>query len=125
MGLLVFPKIYRYSSNLIQDCLELPHVLIARAKGVGPWRLLSWHVVPVAVPQLIALVGVSISMGLGALLPVEVFCDLPGIGQLVWSAAQSRDLPLLVNLTLVVSCLTIGAIMAFDQLGRLAGRSPA
>jgi peptide/nickel transport system permease protein len=125
VGLLVFPKIYCYSRNLIQDCLELPHVVVARAKGVGPWRLLSWHVVPLAVPQLIALVGVSISMGLGALLPVEVFCDLPGIGQLAWTAAQARDLPLLVNLTLVVSCLTFGAMMGCDQLRRLAGRVAA
>lgn len=125
VGLLVFPKIYRYSRNLIEDCLELPHVVVARAKGVGPWRLLSWHVVPVAVPQLVALFGVSISLALGALLPVEVFCDLPGIGQLAWTAAQARDLPLLVNLTLVVSCLTIGAIMCCDQLRRFAGREAA
>jgi peptide/nickel transport system permease protein len=125
VGLLVFPKIYRYSRNLIEACLELPHVVVARAKGVGPWRLLSWHVVPVAVPQLVALFGVSISLALGALLPVEVFCDLPGIGQLAWTAAQARDLPLLVNLTLVVSCLTIGAIMCCDQLRRFAGREAA
>jgi peptide/nickel transport system permease protein len=125
VGLLVFPKIYRYSQNLIQECLELPHVVIARAKGMGPWRLLSWHIVPVAIPQLIALVGVSISMGLGALLPVEVFCDLPGIGQLAWTAAQARDLPLLVNLTLVISCLTIGAVVCCDQLRRFAGRVKA
>ncbi|HWG86195.1 MAG TPA: ABC transporter permease [Candidatus Acidoferrales bacterium] len=122
VGLLVFPKIYRYSRNLMEECLGLPHIVVARAKGVGPWRLLSWHVVPIAIPQLIALVGVSISLGLGALLPVEVFCDLHGIGQLAWTAAQSRDLPLLVNLTFVVSCLTIGAIMCCDQLRRLAGR---
>ncbi|HET9183982.1 MAG TPA: ABC transporter permease [Candidatus Angelobacter sp.] len=122
VGLLVFPKVYRYTGNLIQNCLELPHVVVARAKGVGPWRLLTWHVVPVAIPQLIALVGVSISIGLGALLPVEVLCDVPGIGQLVWTAAQARDLPLLVNLTLVVSCLTIGATMASDQLRRVTGR---
>lgn len=125
VGLLVFPKIYRYTRNLIEECLEMPHTVVARAKGVGPWRLLSWHVVPIAIPQLIALVGVSISMGLGALLPVEVFCDLHGIGQLAWTAAQSRDLPLLVNLTLVVSCLTIGAIMCCDQLRRVVGRAAA
>jgi peptide/nickel transport system permease protein len=125
VGLLVFPKIYRYARNLMEECLEMPHIVVARAKGVGRWRLLGWHVVPVAFPQLIALVGVSISIGLGALLPVEVFCDVPGIGQLAWTAAQSRDLPLLVNLTLVISCLTIGAIMCCDQFRRMAGRVAA
>jgi peptide/nickel transport system permease protein len=125
VGLLVLPKIYRYARNLMEQCLKLPHIVVARAKGVGRWRLLGWHVVPVAFPQLIALVGVSISIGLGALLPVEVFCDVPGIGQLAWTAAQSRDLPLLVNLTLVISCLTIGAIMCCDHFRRMAGRVAA
>ena len=106
-ALLVFPKIYRYSSNLLGESYELPHVMMARAKGAGRWRILFWHVAPTAWPQLLALLGVSISIAIGVLLPIEVVCDLPGIGQLAWQAAQSRDLPLLVNLTVVVTFLTV------------------
>lgn len=113
-ALLVFPKIYRYCHNLLQQSYELPHVLTARAKGAGPWRVLGWHVVPAALPQLLALVGVSISIVIGVLLPIEVVCDVPGIGQLAWQAAESRDLPLLVNLTLVVAFVTVCATMLSD-----------
>ena len=108
-ALLVFPKIYRYSSNLLGECYALPHVLTAHAKGAGRSRILFWHVAPSAWPQLLALLGVSISIALGVLLPIEVVCDLPGIGQLAWQAAQSRDLTLLVNLTVVVTFLTVMA----------------
>jgi peptide/nickel transport system permease protein len=108
-ALLVFPKIYRYSSNLLGECYALPHVLTARAKGAGRTRILFWHVAPSAWPQLLALLGVSISIALGVLLPIEAVCDLPGIGQLAWQAAQSRDLTLLVNLTVVVTFLTVMA----------------
>ncbi|HEY6349699.1 MAG TPA: ABC transporter permease [Candidatus Angelobacter sp.] len=117
-ALLVFPKIYRYCQNLLQQSYGLPHVLTARAKGAGPWRVLTWHVAPTALPQLLALVGVSISIVIGVLLPIEVICDVPGIGQLAWQAAQSRDLPLLVNLTLVVAFVTVCATMLSDAARR-------
>ena len=124
-ALLVFPKIYRYVQNLLQQSSEMPHVLTARAKGAGPWRVLAWHVAPIALPQMIALVGVSISIGIGVLLPIEVVSDVAGIGQLAWHAAQSRDLPLLVNLTMVVTFVTVCATLISDAAQRGLTRSAA
>jgi len=124
-ALLVFPKIYRYVQNLLQQSCEMPHVLTARAKGAGPWRVLAWHVAPIALPKMIALVGVSISIGIGVLLPIEVVSDVDGIGQLAWHAAQSRDLPLLVNLTMVVTFVTVCATLISDAAQRGFTRSAA
>jgi ABC-type dipeptide/oligopeptide/nickel transport system permease component len=124
-ALLVFPKIYRYSSNLLRESYDRPHVLTALAKGAGRWRILFWHVAPSAWPQLLALMGVSISIAIGILLPIEVVCDLPGIGQLAWQAAESRDLPLLVNLTVVVTFLTVVATTLSGALQRGSLRSTA
>lgn len=123
-ALLVFPKIYRYCQNILERSYEFPHVLTARAKGAGSWRILMWHVAPTALPQLLALTGVSISIVIGVLLPIEVICDVPGIGQLAWQAAQSRDLPLLVNLTLVIAFITVCATMLSDAVGRQFIRTP-
>ncbi|HSK43540.1 MAG TPA: ABC transporter permease [Candidatus Binatia bacterium] len=124
-ALLVFPKIYRYAKNLLQQSSAMPHVLTARAKGAGPWRVLAWHVAPIALPQLIALVGVSISIGIGVLLPIEVVSDVAGIGQLAWHAAQARDLPLLVNLTMVVTFVTVCATLISDAAQHGLNRSIA
>jgi len=124
-ALLLFPKIYRYTQNLLQQSAEMPHVLTARARGAGTWRILAWHVAPIALPQLIALVGVSISIGIGVLLPIEVVSDVAGIGQLAWHAAQSRDLPLLVNLTMVVTFLTVCATLISDAAQHGFRRSAA
>lgn len=122
-ALLVFPKIYRYAQNLLQQSSGMPHVLTARAKGAGPWRVLAWHVAPIALPQMIALVGVSISIGIGVLLPIEVISDVAGIGQLAWHAAQARDLPLLVNLTMIVTFATVCATLISDAAQRGLSRS--
>jgi peptide/nickel transport system permease protein len=114
LGLIVFPKIFHYSRNLLLRSASLPHVLTARAKGLGGFRVFLWHVLPVAAPQLLALAGVSASLAFAAAIPVEVLCDLPGIGQLAWQAALGRDLVLLVNLTMIVTLITLLANSAAD-----------
>jgi ABC-type dipeptide/oligopeptide/nickel transport system permease component len=118
-ALLVFPKIYRYCHNLLRESYNLPHVLTARAKGAGSLRVLVWHVLPTILPQVLALFGVSVSLALTALLPIEVICDVAGIGQLAWQAAEGRDLTLLVGLTLVVTLLSVSA-NTFSDLARQA-----
>jgi len=116
IALIVFPKIFGYSRNLLAKAYALPHILAARARGLGELRILARHVLPVAGPQLIALAGITISMALGAAIPVESLCGLPGIGQLAWQAALSRDLPLLVNLTMLVTVVTLLANSSADVM---------
>jgi len=116
LGLIVFPKVFRYTRNLLEHSASLPHVLTARAKGLGGFRLLLWHILPVTAPQLLALAGVSVSLAFAAAIPVEVVCDLPGIGQLAWKAALGRDLELLVNLTMIVTMVTLLANSAADLM---------
>ncbi len=116
IALIVFPKIYRYSRNLLTKAYALPHITAAQARGLGEMRILAWHVLPVVGPQLIALAGITISLALGASIPVESLCGLPGIGQLAWQAALSRDLPLLVNLTVLVTLVTLLANSSADVM---------
>ena len=125
IGLLLTPKIFAYTRNLLQHGYGLPHVLTARSKGVGEWRVLLWHVIPPAAPQILALAGVSVSVAVGAAIPIEALCDQPGIGQLAWQAALARDLVLLVNLTLIVTLITVIANSISDMIGEGLRRGQA
>ena len=118
LSLVVFPKVFRYSRSLLARSSSLPHVLTARAKGLGNMRVLAWHILPTAAPQLVALAGVSLSLAFAAAIPVEALCDLPGIGQLAWKAALGRDVELLVNLTMIVTLVTLLANSASDLAGQ-------
>jgi peptide/nickel transport system permease protein len=109
LGLVIFPKVFRYSRNLLARSAALPHVLTARAKGLGNMRVLIWHILPAAAPQLMALAGVSVSLAFTAAIPMEALCDIPGIGQLAWKAALDRDVALLINLTMIVALVTLVA----------------
>jgi len=116
LALIVFPNIFRYARNLLVRSAASPHVLTARAKGLGNFAVFFWHILRPAAPQLLALAGVSVSIAFTASIPVEALCDLPGIGQLAWKAALSRDLYLLVTLTMIVAVVTLGANSIADLL---------
>ena len=118
LGLVVFPKIFRYSRNLLGRSAGLPHVLTARAKGLGNMRVLVWHILPASAPQLVALLGVTVGIAFTAAIPMEALCDIPGIGQLAWKAALGRDVALLVNLTMIVTLITLVANSVSDMMGR-------
>ena len=108
IAVITLPKLFRYQYNILAQAIAQPCVLAARARGVGSNRILFRHVIPVAWHPLVALLGVSASMALGAAIPLEALSDSPGMGQLAWQAALNRDLPLLTSITLFVTLLTVG-----------------
>jgi len=118
IGLIIFPKVFRYARNLLLRSSKQPHVLTARAKGLSDVRVFLYHILPSAGPQLLALAGVSVSLAFGAAIPVEVLCGLPGIGQLAWQAALARDLQLLVSLTMIITVITLVANSASGLLNK-------
>src|SRR5262249_16777185 len=108
----IFPKVFRYTRNLLDHAYTQPYVTAARARGVGSASIIFRHVLPLVGAPILALAGVSLSMAFGAAIPIEALCDSPGVGQLAWQAAMNRDLPLIVNLTLVLTLITV----AFNSL---------
>ncbi|HET7442891.1 MAG TPA: ABC transporter permease [Terriglobales bacterium] len=125
LALIVLPNVFRYSRNLLVRSASQPHVLMAQAKGLGSARILFRHILLPVAPQLLALAGVSVSLALTAAIPVEALCDLPGLGQLAWKAALGRDLYLLVNLTMIVTVVTLLANSASDVFTRTLRGNPA
>jgi peptide/nickel transport system permease protein len=105
----IFPRVYRYSQTLLSESLAKPQVLAAAARGIPQTAILWRYVLPPAIAPLAALLGVSITLAFGAAIPVEVVCDVPGLGQLAWKAAMARDLPLLAAMTLLVTGITLTA----------------
>jgi len=122
IALVVFPKVFRFSRNLLIKTYAMPHVLTAKARGLSRLRILGWHVVPNIAGPMLALAGVTVSIAFGAAIPVEVVCDYPGLGQLAWKAALARDVPLLVNLTLIIALVTVAANSFSDLVSATATR---
>jgi peptide/nickel transport system permease protein len=109
IGFAVFPQALRYAGNILISSGSAEHVLAARARGVGTGRILLFHILGPVRPQIAALAGMAVTIAFGASIPIEALCDQPGIGQLAWQAALARDLPVLVDVTVLVAVVTGGA----------------
>jgi peptide/nickel transport system permease protein len=118
IAVVVFPRLFSYIRNLLVRAYDQPYVLAARARGLSSGVILCRHVLPLAAPALLALLGVSFAISFGAAIPIEALCDSPGLGQLAWQAALSRDLPLIVNVTLIVALVMLAANSLADLVGR-------
>ena len=123
VGLVVFPRLHRYVRVLLLRSYGQPHVLAARACGLRPRTIFWRHALPVAAPPLLALLGVSFAIAFGAAIPIEAICDSPGLGQLAWQAALSRDLPLITNVTLIICTVMLAANFLADLAGRALARN--
>jgi peptide/nickel transport system permease protein len=103
LSLLIAAREFKFLRSLLEGAWRSPHLLLARAQGLGAWALVRAHIVPNIAAQLCALTTLSIVTALGALVPVEAIFNVPGVGQLAWSAVMNRDLPVLVATSLLMA----------------------
>lgn len=81
----ILPRVYPHVYEQVRSALAKPHVVMARARGVPAARLFWFHIAPGTLMPLTALAGVSVTVALGASIPIEALADSPGIGQLAWA----------------------------------------
>jgi peptide/nickel transport system permease protein len=103
----------RYMRSSAIESLAQDYIRTARAKGVRRRSILLGHMLRNSLLPIVTLVGLSVpSLIAGNLITESVF-NYPGIGLLFWTAAQSRDYPTLLALTMVVALATVlGSLLA-------------
>jgi peptide/nickel transport system permease protein len=117
MTLLVAARDFKFLDRILRGAWREPHLMQARAQGISAFRLIYAHILPGIAPQLLALATLSIVTALSALVPVEVIFSVPGLGQLAWSAAMNRDLPVLLAVTMIMAIAVTVAGMPGDRAG--------
>ena len=100
LSLLIAAREFKFLRTLFEGAWRSPHLLQGRAQGLTWGALVRMHILPTVSTQVWALVTLSIVTALGALVPIEVIFNVPGVGQLAWSAVMNRDLPVLVVVSL-------------------------
>jgi peptide/nickel transport system permease protein len=121
MTLLLAARDFKFLDRILRKTWRDPHLLQARAQGITTFRLVCAHIFPSIASQLLALVTLSIVTALSALVPVEVIFSVPGLGQLAWSAAMNRDLPVLLAITIIMAIAVTVSGMASSSKGEWQG----
>jgi peptide/nickel transport system permease protein len=112
----VFPRVFPHVHQQLCAGLDKPHVVMAQARGLSWARVFFWHILPATLLPIVALAGVSVTLALGASIPVEALADSPGLGSLAWRAALGRDIPVLVTITLLLTTVTVLANLVSETI---------
>ncbi len=83
------------------------YVRTARAKGLPELQVVSGHVVRNSLLPLVTVIGLSLTTLIEGAFFVELILGIPGIGQLGFQAAQSRDYDVILALVLVIAAAFI------------------
>lgn len=117
MAVLVAARDFKLLYRILRAAWRQPHVLHARVQGFAPLAILRVHLLPVLSRELLALAMMSFVVAISALVPVEVIFNVSGLGQLAWTAALNRDMPVLVAATAILAAC-IGLAELFTDPSR-------
>ncbi len=93
----------RMTRASLLDALGQDHVMVARAKGLAPLRVLvRYGLRPAALP-LLTLIGLQLGALLAGAIITETIFAWPGLGRLTVQAILSRDYPLAQGCVLVIA----------------------
>jgi peptide/nickel transport system permease protein len=84
------------------------YILMAKAKGLPPWRVLLQHALRPSSFTLITVLGIQIGRHLGEAVIVETIFALPGIGRLMVDSIYARDYQMVQGCVLLI---TIGYVV--------------
>ncbi len=97
--------LYRVARNEFVTTLQEDFIQVARAKGLPLSYILWRHALRPAMPQILTVMGLSLTYMLAGSFVVESYFAVPGIGWTVLTAVKSHDLPLvqaILSLTVVI-----------------------
>jgi len=94
--------------------LEQDYIAFAQARGVGPVRIITRYALRNSAGPIITAGGLILGVVLtGAVLVEQVFA-LPGIGSLLVTSVESKDVPVVQGFTLLAAAILIGANFLID-----------
>jgi peptide/nickel transport system permease protein len=106
----------RFIRANMQEVIRQDYIRTARAKGLGPIRVLCQHAFRNTLIPLVTLIGLTLPALLSGSVIIEYIFQWPGMGRLFFESIRERDYPTLMGLTLMFSVLTLAGQLLADVL---------
>jgi peptide/nickel transport system permease protein len=117
---IAFPLFCFYTRFLRGDLVDQLHgedyITTARAKGIGPWQVLVRHAFRNSAFGLITVVGLNLGTLIGGTVIIEQIFALPGMGQLLLQAINTRDFVVVQGCVVVFAVVAVVANLVADLL---------
>ncbi len=101
------------------EVLRNDYIRTARAKGMPEWRVILKHGLRNAILPIVAMIGLDVGIFMSGVVVVENVFGWPGVGQLMWQAIQSLDIPIIMGVTIVAACFIVIGNLIADMISPL------
>jgi peptide/nickel transport system permease protein len=106
----------RVTRSSMLEVINREYVTTARAKGLDDRRVIWGHALKNAMLPVVTVMGVQMGYLLGGSILVETVFSWPGLGNQLFRAIGSRDLPLVQGGVMLVSAIFVFLNLAIDLL---------
>ncbi|MEU6138807.1 ABC transporter permease [Streptomyces sp. NPDC047081] len=119
LAIVMAAYIVRMARTSVIDVMASEYVTTARLKGLSTWRVVTRHALPSALLPTLHVIALNVAWLVGGVAVVENVFNYPGIGKLMLSSVQNRDLPVVQAVALISAVVYVVCNLAAD-LGAMA-----
>ncbi|MEX0793357.1 MAG: ABC transporter permease [Pirellulaceae bacterium] len=106
----------RFVKSNMMEVVQQDYIRTAKAKGVGPMKLIAVHAFRNTLIPLVTMIGLTLPVLLGGSVILESIFEWNGIGRLFIDSLGKRDYPMIMALTLIFSVMTLAGQLLADIL---------
>ena len=110
----VLPYVVRFTRSALLEVLHQDYVRTATAKGLSHVRVVYGHALRNALVPVVSIVGTLVPRLVGGSVVTEAVFGWPGMGRLAVEAANGRDYPLIVGITVIVAFVVVASSLVVD-----------
>ncbi len=96
--------------------LQEDFILMARAKGLPTWRILTRHALRPSSFSLLTVFGINVGTLIGGTVIMEVMFSIPGIGKLITESIYKRNYPMIQALVVIIATVYVAVNVLTDIL---------
>jgi peptide/nickel transport system permease protein len=109
-------QLVRYTRSALLEVVRQDYIRTARAKGLSEGQVLTRHALRNALIPVVTVVGLLVPRLVGGAAITETVFAWPGMGRLAVDAAFTRDYPLVMGITLLMSAVVVLTNLLTDVL---------
>jgi len=114
LGTIPLAVIARQTRSAMLEVLGEDYVRTARAKGLGPWRVVGIHALRNALIPVITVIGLQVGVLFSGAVLTETIFSWPGIGKWLIDSISRRDYPSVQGGILLIATTVILVNLAVD-----------
>ncbi|MCC4318300.1 ABC transporter permease [Streptomyces malaysiensis subsp. malaysiensis] len=119
LAIVMAAYIVRMARTSVIDVMASEYVTTARLKGLSTWRVVTRHALPSALLPTLHVIALNVAWLVGGVAVVENVFNYPGIGKLLLTSVQNRDLPVIQAIALISAVVYVVCNLAAD-IGSMA-----